>query len=197
MPAVTVDTRLSDDKAKLAHDAVAERVVSHPDSLDPNRVIHSIYLVGQPRWQPPRVQAIVGNLPDEVRVLRIARTDCRGVLRVLFDPDTVHVSGDITNADVTHRRAISSHRTRTREVLETPQVSTGRLKGRTGHRSMGDVITDTLRTNESQQGDVLVSEKKGRGFDTGGPRDSRSHSMCSHEKTKLARTRCRRARQTR
>lgn len=189
MPAVTVKSV----PAKLAHDAVAERVVSHPDSLDPNRVIHSIYLVGQPRWQPPRVQAIVGNLPDEVRVLRIARTDCRGVLRVLFDPDTVHVSGDITNADVTHRRAISSHRTRTREVLETPQVSTGRLKGRTGHRSMGDVITDTLRTNESQQGDA----KSCVSFDTGGPRDSRSHSMCSHEKTKLARTRCRRARQTR
>lgn len=164
------------------HDAIVERVVSYPDSLNPDRVIHSIYLVGQARWQPPRVQSIVGNLPDEVRVLRVARTDCRGVLRILFDPDKVTVSGHasitaetqlvgVGNADIDTRGVKSSRTSRQARGVETPHSSTERLNGDREGEFKGNTILDTHRTNQ---------------------RPRVSHAYCDHPKTKEARLVCRR-----
>lgn len=150
-----------------------ERVVSHPDSILPEMTSHSVYVAGQALWQAPLIRPIMGDLPDELCVLELARVNGSGSVRVLFDPARVIVSGGVQ----------STHRTRQEGRVETPDSSTDRSDGCVRIRSMGRVGEDDYGTAQRL---VYV--------DTGGPRNSRGHALCSHEPTKSARAACRKAR---
>jgi hypothetical protein len=169
----------------MEFDAVVDRIVSQVDSIQPWLAAHSVYVIGQPRWQAPLVRPLVGvdELPDEPTVLELHRANGRGVMRLLFDPDRVTVSGcSGDNPRVNDARGAFR-----RSLLEASGSSAGRSEGAVMRESMGTDDSVDSGTNESLPVDIKnVTIKM--------PRAMTSHDSCTHEKTKDGRAACRRAR---
>lgn len=176
-------------------DLIVARIVSAPDSHRPWMTLHSVYVVGQPRWQAPLVRPLVGDELQELtesgietrQVLTLCRVDGRGYLRLLFDPDRVTVSGNTADNPSVNDARRSFHRS----LLESASFAAGRSEGRVRCRSMGAGVSDAQGTFQAPSvtdteslTDIVVKI----------PRVMTSHNECTHEKTKEARAACRKAR---
>ena len=176
---------------KLEFDAIVDRVVSAPDSHRPWMTFHSVYVVGQPRWQAPLVRPLIAageggvdQLPETKCVLELVRVDGRGILRLLFDPDRVTVSGcRADNPSVNDARG-AFHRS----LLEASGRHADRVDGAVMRESMGHDVSAAQGRNER------LSEEVSQRVVIKMPRAMQSHDNCTHEKTKEARAACRKAR---
>lgn len=138
---------------ELMWDVVAERVVSHEDSLSAVPLtVHRVWIEGQPRWAAPALRPLYGDLPEESCVLQMRRADGGGVVRVLFDPDRVMVSR-VEERDMAAIRGANAIRRRVTRVSGIDQnrperAGTGEFEGTRPQtllgRSQTGASTDTV-----------------------------------------------------